>query len=139
MKFRGILAVLAFCFFLSAISARAQLAVNLVYNADGILVSKTVNGVTTKYLVDDMNPTGLPQVIEETVNGVVERRYTYGKQRISETQLINGVWITSYYGYDAAGNDGGREPGRVVPSKYYDMELEQIALRGYPTIPVTIP
>jgi len=32
-----------------------------------------------KYLVeDDVNPTGLPQVFEESVNGVVLRTYTYG-------------------------------------------------------------
>ena len=43
-----------------------------VYDAFGNRVSKTVNGVTTKYLVeDDVNPTGLPQVLEETINGVV--------------------------------------------------------------------
>jgi RHS repeat-associated protein len=60
--------------------------------------------VTTQYLIDDMNPTGLPQVMEETVNGVVQRRYTYGLQRISETQLINGSWVTSNYVYDADGN-----------------------------------
>jgi RHS repeat-associated protein len=104
MKSRRVLAVFASFVLLFAVRAGAQAEVNLVYNADGNLVGKTVNGVTTQYLVDDMNPTGLPQVIEETVNGVVQRRYTYGKQRISETQLINGVWTTSYYVYDAQGN-----------------------------------
>jgi len=29
-------------------------------------------------------PTGLPQVIEETVNGAVVRQYPYRRQRISE-------------------------------------------------------
>ncbi|MGD0547637.1 MAG: hypothetical protein ABR991_07380, partial [Terracidiphilus sp.] len=89
---------------LFSVTAGAQVAVNLVYDADENLVAKTVNGVTTRYLIDDMNPTGLSQVMEETVNGVVQRRYTYGKQRISETQLINGSWITSNYVYDAEGN-----------------------------------
>jgi RHS repeat-associated protein len=76
-----------------------------VYDAFGNRVSKTVNGVSTKYLVeDDVNPTGLPQVLEETVNGVVQRTYTYGLQRISESQMLNGSWTTSFYVYDGAGS-----------------------------------
>ncbi len=79
--------------------------ITMVYDAFGNRVSKTVNGVTTKYLVeDDVNPTGLPQVLEETVNGVVQRSYTYGLQRISESQFIGTVWTTSFYGYDGGGN-----------------------------------
>ena len=61
--------------------------------------------VTTKYLVeDDVNPTGLPQVFEESVNGVVQRTYTYGLERISETQQIQGAWTPSFYGYDGFGS-----------------------------------
>ena len=79
--------------------------VTMVYDAFGNRVSKTVNGVTTKYLVeDDVNPTGLPQVLEETINGVVQRTYTYGLQRISESQMVNGAWTTSFYVYDGGGN-----------------------------------
>ncbi len=37
----------------------------MVYDGDGNRVAKTVNGVTTHYLVDDLNPTGYPQVVEE--------------------------------------------------------------------------
>jgi RHS repeat-associated protein len=77
----------------------------LVPDAFGNRVSKSVNGVTTKYLVeDDVNPTGLPQVLEETVNGVVQRTYTYGLQRISESQMVSGTWTTSFYGHDGAGS-----------------------------------
>ena len=35
--------------------------------------------------------------------GAVTRRYTYGLQRISESQAISGKWTTSYYGYDGFG------------------------------------
>ncbi len=81
------------------------ITVTMVYDAFGNRVAKTVNGVTTKYLVeDDVNPTGLPQVLEETVNGVVQRTYTYGLQRISESQFINNTWTTSFYGYDGSGS-----------------------------------
>jgi RHS repeat-associated protein len=79
--------------------------VTMVYDAFGNRVSKTVNGVTTQYLVeDDVNPTGLPQVVEETVNGAVTRSYTYGLERISEAQPIQGAWTPSFYEYDGAGS-----------------------------------
>jgi hypothetical protein len=56
--------------------------VTLLYDGDGNRVAKTVNGVTTRYLVDDLNPTGLPQVVDELVAGTVRRTYTYGLERI---------------------------------------------------------
>jgi RHS repeat-associated protein len=79
-------------------------AVTLVYDGDGNRVSETVGGTTTKFLVDDKNPTGLPQVLDETVNGAVARTYVYGLQRISENQQIGGTWTPSFYGYDGHGN-----------------------------------
>jgi len=79
--------------------------ITMVYDAFGNRVSKTVNGVTTKYLVeDDVNPTGLPQVLEEVQNGTAVRTYTYGLQRISESQFINNAWTPSFYGYDGGGS-----------------------------------
>ena len=80
-------------------------AVTMIYDAFGNRVSKTVGNVTTTYLVeDDVNPTGLPQVFEESVNGVLQRTYTYGLQRISENQQIQGAWTPSFYGYDGFGS-----------------------------------
>jgi RHS repeat-associated protein len=67
-------------------------------------VAKTVGAVTTQYLVDDLNPTGYPQVVEELGGGAVTRQYTYGLQRISENQVVNGAWTPSFYGYDGGGN-----------------------------------
>jgi RHS repeat-associated protein len=79
--------------------------VSVVYDAFGNRVAKTVNGVTTKYLVeDDVNPTGYPQVLDELTGSTVTRTYTYGLQRISQDQIINGVWTPSFYGYDGGGN-----------------------------------
>jgi RHS repeat-associated protein len=79
-------------------------AVQIVYDGFGNRVSKTVNGVTTKYLVeDDVNPTGYPQVFDELTSGAVTRTYTYGLQRIDEEQVVNNAWTTSYYGYDGFG------------------------------------
>src|SRR5580658_5554403 len=78
---------------------------SIVYDAFGNRVAKTLNGVTTKYLVeDDVNPTGLPQVFDELTGVSVTRTYTYGLQRISENQLISSTWTPSFYGYDGHGN-----------------------------------
>jgi RHS repeat-associated protein len=79
-------------------------AVALVYDGDGNRVTETIGGTTTKYLIDDLNPIHLPQVLDEIVNGSITRTYAYGKQRISENQLVNGTWTPSFYGYDGHGN-----------------------------------
>ncbi|MGB2603884.1 MAG: hypothetical protein WBC78_09825 [Candidatus Sulfotelmatobacter sp.] len=47
--------------------------------------------MTTKYLVDTLNPTGYSQVLDELVAGVVQKTYTYGLQRISENQLSGSM------------------------------------------------
>jgi RHS repeat-associated protein len=87
-------------------------AITMIYDAFGNRVAKTVNGVTTQYLVeDDVNPSGLPQVVEELTGpigaGVVSRTYTYGLQRISQnlspTVSGNSTWTPSFYGYDGFG------------------------------------
>jgi RHS repeat-associated protein len=78
-------------------------AVTIQYDADDNRASKTVNGVMTRYLVDDLNPTHYSQVVEEVTAGAVTRTYTYGLQRISQNQLIANAWTPSFYGYDAGG------------------------------------
>jgi RHS repeat-associated protein len=80
-----------------------SVAVTIQYDADGNRVAKTVNGVTTRYLVDDLNPTGYAQVVEEVTAGAVTRQYTYGLQRISQTQQIANAWTPAFYGYDGGG------------------------------------
>jgi len=98
-------------------------AVTVVYDGDGNRVAKSVNGVTTYYLVDDLNPTGYAQVVEElAASGTVERQYTYGLQRISENQPITNVWTASFYGYDGGGNvrQLTSAAGAVTDSYEYD-------------------
>ncbi len=73
------------------------------YDGDGNRVSRTAGGVTTRYLIDDLTPTDYAQVAEELQTGAVVRRYTHGAQRISQTQLIGGIWTPHYYGYDGGG------------------------------------
>ncbi|MBZ5726561.1 MAG: hypothetical protein LAP87_16365 [Acidobacteriia bacterium] len=78
--------------------------VTLQYDGDGNRVAKTVGGATIRYLVDDLNPTGYAQVVEEVVGSGVQRTYTYGSQRISQNQLISNSWMPSFYGYDGGGS-----------------------------------
>jgi RHS repeat-associated protein len=79
--------------------------VTLQYDGDGNRVAKTVGGTTSRYLVDDLNPTGYAQVVEEIVGAAAQRAYTYGLQRIYQNQLIGSTWTPTFYGYD--GDDGG--------------------------------
>ena len=85
--------------------------VALVYDGDGNRVSKTVTtssgSTTTTYLIDDLNPTGYPQVVDELVNGAVSVTYTYGFQRISEDRVVSGSIVPSWYMYDGVGNVRG--------------------------------
>ena len=68
-------------------------------DGDGNRVAKTVNGVTTHYLVDTNNLTGYAQVVEELQSGAVVKQFTYGLDLIS--QRSGGV---SFYGYDGQGS-----------------------------------
>jgi RHS repeat-associated protein len=98
-------------------------SVAFIYDAFGNRVGKSVNGVITRYLVDDLNLTGYPQVMEElNGSGVVTRTYTYGLQRISEEQVISGAWTPSFYGYDGGGNvrQLTNSGGTVTDSYEYD-------------------
>jgi RHS repeat-associated protein len=93
----------------------------MIYDGDGNRVAKTVNGVTTQYLVDDLNPTGYAQVIDELTGGAVSRIYTYGLQRINENQPISGAWTPSFYGYDGGNvRQLTSAAGTVTDSYEYD-------------------
>ena len=78
--------------------------VTLQYDGDGNRAAKTVGGASTRYLVDELNPTGYAQVVEELTGTTVTRTYTYGLQRINQNQLINSAWTPSFYGYDGFGS-----------------------------------
>ncbi|MGA3080561.1 MAG: RHS repeat-associated core domain-containing protein [Terracidiphilus sp.] len=94
--------------------------------------AKSVNGVVTRYLVDDLSPTGYPQVVEELVNGVAARQYTYGLQRISQNQLVNGQGTPSFYEYDGGGNVRAltSAAGQVTDSYEYDAFGNEIGHSG---------
>jgi RHS repeat-associated protein len=99
-----------------------SVAVTIQYDADGNRVAKTVNGVTTRYLVDDLNPTGYAQVVEEVTAGAVTRQYTYGLQRISQTQQIANAWTPAFYGYDGGGTVRLLTDGTGTVTDTYDYD-----------------
>ena len=83
--------------------------ITLTYDGDGNRVSKTVGGITTLYLVDDRNPSGYAQVLEEytSINSqqpVINCVYTYGHTLISQDRRTGNQWTTSFYGYDGHNN-----------------------------------
>jgi RHS repeat-associated protein len=88
-------------------------AITILYDGLGDRVSKTANGVTTRFLVDNNNPTGYAQLVEELTcsapsSVTVSRTYTYGQMLISESQVTGGGsgsnWATSFYGLDGHGS-----------------------------------
>jgi RHS repeat-associated protein len=111
-------------------------AVSMVYDGDGNRVAKTVNGITTEYLVDNLNPTGYAQVMEEVQGGAVVRQYTYGLQRISENLSPvltgNSTWTPSFYGYDGGGNvrQLTNSTGTVTDSYEYDAFGNEFTVSG---------
>jgi RHS repeat-associated protein len=92
--------------------------ITVVYDGDGNRVSKTVNGITTKYLVDTNNLTGYAQVVEELVSGQVTKQYTYGLDLISQRQNSS----VSFYNYDGHGSVRGlsNTSGSVTDTYTYD-------------------
>src|SRR5262249_9335888 len=107
----------------------------LAYDGDGNRVSETVGGTTTKFLVDDKNPTGLPQVLDELVGGSVTRTYAPGLQRISENQQINSAWTPSFYGYDGHGNTRFLTNSAGTITDSYDYDAFGMAIRTSGTTP----
>jgi RHS repeat-associated protein len=90
--------------FLDRLKARTSgTSVQLAYDGDGNLVSRTIGGMTTWYLVEDQNPTGYPQVIEEIASDQHQtlKRFVWGLALISQLDATVG---TSYSGLDGHGN-----------------------------------
>jgi RHS repeat-associated protein len=73
-----------------------------VYDGNGNRVAKIAAGVTTRYLVDELNPTGYAQVIEEVVGGSAQRTYTYGSALLSQNEISSNRM--SFYGSDGHGS-----------------------------------
>jgi len=97
-------------------------SVSLAYDGDGNRVAETIAGTATGYVVDSVNPTGYPQVLEEIANGAVQRKYTWGHWLLSENQLNSGTWAKSFYLYDGHGSvrNLADSSGNITDSYTYD-------------------
>jgi RHS repeat-associated protein len=83
------------------LTAQNEGVLRFVYDGDGNRVVRMLGGLSTRYLVDDRNPTGYAQVLEELEGGAAAQKlYAYGLGRISLTQPSG----TSYYVYDGRGS-----------------------------------
>lgn len=96
--------------------------VTLRYDGLGNLVSKTAGGVTTTFLVDDVDPLQPAHIVEERVASLVLRSYVFGKQPIAmreasgvhymhadarqDVRLLTDASgnVTDTYDFDAFGN-----------------------------------
>ncbi len=87
--------------------------VHLTYDGDGNRVSKTVvtatNSITTFFVVDELNPSGYAQVLEEHTSlnsqpATINCAYTYGSTLISQDRFNGSSWVASFYGYDGHNN-----------------------------------
>ena len=122
----------------------------LTYDGDGNRVGKKVNGTNTYFLVDDENPSGYAQVLEEwtsTGTPVLSKVYNYGSDLISQVQpnvstnyfivdghgstrmlTDNGGNIANVFVYDAFGNliasNGVLQTAYLYAGQQYDSELE---------------
>jgi RHS repeat-associated protein len=101
----------------------------MTYDGDGNRVSKTVGGVTTYYLVDDVNPSGYEQVLEEYCGSTLTNVYNYGLGLISQRQpsMSTNYFISDGHGSTRMLTDNG---GTVVNVLVYDAYGNLIASNG---------
>jgi RHS repeat-associated protein len=97
-------------------------AVKIIYGADGNRIWKATSTRTNLYLVATVNPTGYPQVVEETTitNGATNLTiYTYGMALISQrqTNTSTNFFITDGHGSTRVLSDVA---GNVVNAFAYD-------------------
>src|SRR5688500_12487131 len=85
----------------SSLSTQHSSLSTFIYDGDGNRVGKTVDGITTNYLIDTNNHTGYAQVVEELVGGSVVKQFTYGHDLISQRCSQPTANCTlSFYQYD---------------------------------------
>ena len=90
-----------------------QAGISIVYDGDGNRVSKATANVTTQYLVDDLNPTGYAQVIDEVQSSAVTRTYTWGLDLINKHQTLK---LQTQIGHELAPMDRVKVAGGCARS-----------------------
>src|SRR5207248_3315860 len=89
------------------ISRNGSPSIQISYDGDGNRVSKTIigTGATTYFLIDDKNPTGYPQAVEELSGATIgtatlTTNYVFGQRLISQK---SGSTV-QYYCHDGQGS-----------------------------------
>ncbi|HYG36918.1 MAG TPA: RHS repeat-associated core domain-containing protein, partial [Clostridia bacterium] len=86
--------------------------IHFQYDGEGNRVSKKIGTQTTHYLIDELNPTGYAQVLEESTmlpppasTLAATKVYTYGPYGpLSQDQIVGNAWAATHFGHDAHGN-----------------------------------
>jgi RHS repeat-associated protein len=101
----------------------------MTYDGDGNRLSKTVGGTTTYYLVDDANPSGYSQVLEEYRGTTLTNVYNYGLNLISQRtpNVRTNYFISDGHGSTRMLTDNS---GTVVNVLAYDAYGNLIASNG---------
>lgn len=108
------------------------------YDGDGNRFTKTFGGVTTLYLVDDLSPSGYPDVVEELVSGAgLQRVFTHGLGLIGQRRLVSGSWVPRYFGQDAHGSVRVLTDGSGAVTDSYDYDAFGVLLSSSGTTPVS--
>ncbi|HEY6909571.1 MAG TPA: Ig-like domain-containing protein [Myxococcales bacterium] len=110
-------------------------AVSVVYDGDGNRAAKTASGVTTFYLVDEVNPTGYPQVLEEISGGVVRSANTWGHALLVQRRRAGASAASSFYLYDGQGNVRALTDAAGNVTDRYDYDAFGVPLRVTGTTP----
>lgn len=112
--------------------------VETFYNGDGQRVRERVThgGVTTEttYLIDNLSPSGWPQVVEERVDGTLAVTYLYGHDLIAQDRRVatGGQWDIYFYGYDGHGSVRylTNVLGEITDTMTYEAFGEQVHAQG---------
>ena len=105
------------------------------YGTDGIRASRTVDGETTVYLYDGMNPTGYAQVLEQGVDDDGDRKLQQGEVDLTFTNALDVVAQAAigealHLVYDVHGSNRGLTDagGRHVAEQAYSFDAYGNAL-----------
>jgi RHS repeat-associated protein len=103
----------------------------MTYDGDGNRVSKKISGVTVYYLIDDKNPSGYIQVLEEYQGSTLSKVNNYGLSLISQ-RVPNTS--TNYFIFDGHGSTRILTDiaGNFVNAFAYDAYGTLIASNGTP-------
>ena len=98
----------------------------IAYDGDGNRVSRLTSGLATQFLVDDQNPTGYPQAVEDVVNGAPQAVYTFGRDPISN----NRAGAVHFYGLDGQTSVRFLMDASSAVTDAYDYDAFGVAVRA---------